>query len=197
MLLSTFLPNFKFCKFLRPYALAISVGLNGCASPYLNPQVFEASMSEAYTLSAGDRLRIIVFGQDSLSNAYIVDGSGRISFPLIGLVQCRGLSTAQLETQIAHRLRNGFLREPRVSVEVEQYRPFFILGEVNQSGQYPYVNGATIQTGVAIAGGFSPRGARSYAEITRNINGTPKTAAVPITFPLRPGDTVTIKERYF
>lgn len=177
--------------------LAVMVGLNGCATPYLNTQVFEASMNDAYTLSSGDRLRIIVFGQDSLSNAYVVDGSGQISVPLIGLVECRALTTAQLEMQIARRLRNGFLREPRVSVEVEQYRPFFILGEVNQSGQYPYVNGATIQTAVAIAGGFGARGARSYAEVTRNINGLPKTAAVPITFPLRPGDTVTIKERYF
>jgi polysaccharide biosynthesis/export protein len=181
----------------RSSLLVIMVALNGCASPMLSTDVFQASMNEPYTLASGDRLRIIVFGQDTLSNAYIVDGTGRISFPLIGLVECKGLSTAQLETQIAHRLRNGFLREPRVSVEIEQYRPFFILGEVNQSGQYPYVNGATIQTGVAIAGGFSPRGARSYAEVTRNVNGMPTTASVPITFPLRPGDTVTIKERLF
>jgi polysaccharide biosynthesis/export protein len=187
----------KLYKHSRSCLIAAVVALNGCAAPVLSPDVFQASMNEAYTLSSGDRLRIIVFGQDTLSNAYIVDGTGRISFPLIGLVECKGLSTAQLETQIAHRLRNGFLREPRVSVEVEQYRPFFILGEVNQSGQYPYVNGSTIQTGVAIAGGFSPRGARSYAEVTRNVNGKPTTASVPITFPLRPGDTITIKERLF
>jgi polysaccharide biosynthesis/export protein len=187
----------KLYKHSRSCLFATMVALNGCATPVLSPDVFQASMNEAYTLSSGDRLRIIVFGQDTLSNAYIVDGTGRISFPLIGLVECKGLSTAQLETQIAHRLRNGFLREPRVSVEVEQYRPFFILGEVNQSGQYPYVNGSTIQTGVAIAGGFSPRGARSYAEVTRNVNGKPTTASVPITFPLRPGDTITIKERLF
>jgi polysaccharide biosynthesis/export protein len=187
----------KLYRHSRSCLIAAVVALNGCAAPVLSPDVFQASMNEAYTLSSGDRLRIIVFGQDTLSNAYIVDGTGRISFPLIGLVECKGLSTAQLETQIAHRLRNGFLREPRVSVEVEQYRPFFILGEVNQSGQYPYVNGSTIQTGVAIAGGFSPRGARSYAEVTRNVNGKPTTASVPITFPLRPGDTITIKERLF
>ena len=184
-------------QYTRVTALIALVALSGCATQHFAPAEFEASSHEAYTLASGDRLRIIVFGQDSLSNAYIVDGTGRISFPLIGLVECRGLSTAQLEQQIAHRLRQGYLREPRISVEVEQFRPFFILGEVNQSGQYPFVNGATVQTGVAIAGGFSPRGARSYAEITRIINGKPITGSVPITFPLRPGDTVTIKERLF
>ncbi len=187
----------RFLTLSRSAGLATMVALGGCASPHLSPEIFEASLNEPYALASGDRLRIIVFGQDALSNAYVVDGSGRISVPLIGLVECRGLSTAQLEKQIEHRLRNGFLREPRVAVEVEQYRPFFILGEVNQSGQYPFVNGATIQTGVAIAGGFGPRGARSYAEVTRNLNGQPVTASVPITFPLRPGDTVTIKERLF
>jgi polysaccharide biosynthesis/export protein len=191
------MPFSNLYRYSRSSVLAVMIAVNGCAAPMLSPEAFQASMNEPYTLSSGDRLRVIVFGQDTLSNAYIVDGTGRISFPLIGLVECKGLSTAQLESQIAHRLRNGFLREPRVSVEIEQYRPFFILGEVNQSGQYPYVNGATIQTGVAIAGGFSPRGARSYAEVTRIINGMPKTESVPITFPLRPGDTVTIKERLF
>ncbi len=109
----------------------------------------------------------------------------------------KGLTTADLEAALESKLREGFLREPQVSVEVDQYRPFFILGEVNQAGQFPYVNGTTIQSAVAIAGGFGPRAARTYAEVTRAVNGELVTANVPINFALRPGDTVVIKERYF
>lgn len=177
--------------------LALSLLLGGCAGPRFAPELLNSAANEPYRLASGDRLRIIVFGQDTLSNAYAVDASGRISVPLIGLVDCNGLTTAELERRIAEKLRNGFLREPRVSVEVEQYRPFFILGEVNQSGQYPFVANSTIQTAVAIAGGFGPRAARSYAEVTRVLQGEPVTASVPITFSLRPGDTVAIKERLF
>ena len=177
--------------------VGVSLALAGCAGPRLAPGLFDGGLDEPYALSSGDRLRIIVFGQDSLSNAYAVDASGRISVPLIGLVEAKGQTTVQLEKNIEGRLRNGYLREPKVAVEIEQYRPFFILGEVAQSGQYPFVAGSTIQTAVAIAGGFGPRAARSYAEVTRTIHGEPVTAAVPITFPLRPGDTVAIKERLF
>ena len=177
--------------------VSFSLLLGGCAGPRFGPELLNSAPEEPYRLAAGDRLRIIVFGQDTLSNAYAVDGSGRISVPLIGLVDCSGLSTAQLEKRIEERLRAGFLREPRVAVEVEQFRPFFILGEVNQSGQYPFVANSTIQTAVAIAGGFAPRAARSYAEVTRNVRGETITASVPITFSLRPGDTVAIKERLF
>ena len=158
----------------------------------------EIPTGSAYTLSSGDRLRIIVFGQDNLSNIYAVDGSGRISMPLIGLVPVAGQSTAQVEHAIAVKLKAGYVREPKVTVEVDVYRPFFVLGEVTTSGQFPYVNGMTVQTAVAIAGGYTPRAAKDYAELTRQgSDGRLVTAAVPITFPVRPGDTIVIKERWF
>jgi len=182
---------------LASSSLLATVLLGGCAGPRLRPELLNSVSEQPYRLAAGDRLRVIVFGQDTLSNAYQVDASGRISLPLIGLVDCQGLSTHELEQRVAAKLRQGYLRDPRVSIEVEQYRPFFILGEVNQSGQYPYVANATVQTAVAIAGGFGPRAARSYAEVTRTIDGRPVTGEVPITFSLRPGDTVAIKERLF
>jgi polysaccharide export outer membrane protein len=172
--------------------------LAGCAGvPRLTPEFLNAQIHEPYTLDAGDRLRVIVFGQDSLSNSYGVDGAGRISMPLIGLIDARGRTTHQLQAAIEGRLRAGFLREPRVSVEVEQYRPFFVLGEVNTSGQYPFVNQMTVQMAVAIAGGFSPRANRNYAELTRVMNGEITTVAVPINTPMRPGDTIVIRERFF
>jgi polysaccharide biosynthesis/export protein len=107
-----------------------------------------------YTLDSGDRLRIVVFGQEGLSNTYIVDVSGKISMPLIGAVSARGCTTNELARLIADRLRQGFIREPHVSIEVEVYRPFFILGEVTAPGLYPYVPNMTVETAVAIAGGF-------------------------------------------
>ena len=138
-----------------------------------------------------------MFGQDSLSNSYAVDGSGNIAMPLIGLVKAEGHSTQALGQEIEARLRNGYLRQPRVSVEVEAYRPFFVLGEVTTAGQYPYVSGMTVQTAVAIAGGFSPRASKSSADLTRVVEGIPKTYTVPANFPVRPGDTITIRERFF
>ncbi|MCA0404687.1 MAG: polysaccharide export protein [Proteobacteria bacterium] len=180
-------------------ALAVAAMLAGCAAvtPRLTPEYLAVDPNEPYTLAGGDRLRIIVFGQDSLSNSYAVDGAGRISMPLIGTVEAQGRSTQVLARAIEEKLRGGYLREPKVSVEVEQYRPFFVLGEVNASGQFPFVNNMTVQNAVAIAGGFAPRANRHYAEITRIVNGQVITASVPLTMPVKPGDTVVVKERYF
>jgi polysaccharide export outer membrane protein len=148
--------------------------------------------------ASGDRLRIIVFGQDNLSNIYAVDGSGRIAMPLIGPVPVAGYTTPQVEHAIGEKLRAGYIGEPKVTVEIDVYRPFFILGEVTTSGQFPYVNGMTVQTAVAIAGGYTPRAAKDYAELTRvNRYGQLISAPVPITYAVRPGDTVVIKERWF
>lgn len=170
--------------------------LAGCA-PYYRSTVFRAQANDPYRLGSGDRLRVIVFGQDSLSNSYSVDGSGNISMPLIGLVKAAGLTTAALGHSIAARLRDGFLRDPHVSVEVEAYRPFFVLGEVNTAGQYPFINGMTVENAVAIAGGFTPRADKSGAVLTRVIHGVPVVATVPLTQPMQPGDTVRIRERFF
>ena len=134
------------------------------------PAAYAAPPQQApYTLDSGDRLRVVVFGQDGLTNSYVVDVSGDIAMPLIGSVAARGLTTDQLSSRIAGLLRQGYVRDPHVAVEVEAYRPFFILGEVTQPGQYPYVANMTVETAVAIAGGFTPRGYRersSSAAIT-------------------------------
>jgi polysaccharide export outer membrane protein len=151
----------------------------------------------AYLLDSGDRLRVVVFGQDGLSNSYIVDAAGNITMPLIGAVPARGTSTPELARSIGARLRNGFIREPHVAIEVESYRPFFILGEVTFPGQYPYVPNMTVETAVAIAGGFTPRAYRREAKVARGQNGQPYRLAVPPTYSVLPGDTITIEERWF
>jgi len=150
-----------------------------------------------YTLDTGDKLRVVVFGQDPLSNNYTVDAQGQISMPLIGNVEARGLTTAQLGNAIAGRLRQSFIRDPSVAVEVEIYRPFFVLGEVTYPGQYPFVPSMTIENAIAIAGGFTPRAYRPTVRITRKVGGATTRIALPIRAPFRPGDTIEVGERWF
>jgi polysaccharide export outer membrane protein len=172
--------------------------LAGC-SGYVRPApAFHEVLNQPYTFDAGDRLRITVFDQANLTNVYTVDASGNISMPLIGGVPARGRKAPELERDIAARLRNGgYLRTPDVSVDIDQYRPFFIMGEVKNAGQYPYVAGMTAQTAVAIAGGYSARADQRTLDVTRQINGEVLVGRVPVTDPIRPGDTIYVRERLF
>jgi len=161
------------------------------------PMVTPAASEPAYTLDAGDKLRIVVFGQDGITNSYVVDASGKVNMPLIGAVTARGLTNQQLAAAIATGLKRGFIREPHVTAEIETYRPFFILGEVTTPGQYPYVANLTAETAVAIAGGFAPRAYKNAVELTRKAGAQPLRTEVPLDYPVRPGDTILVKERWF
>jgi len=171
--------------------------LAGCSSYRPAPAAFHKALSEPYVLDSGDRMRITVFEQESLTNTYSVDQSGYIAFPLIGSVLARGATVSQLEATIASKLRNGFLRNPDVSVEVDRYRPVFVMGEVGSAGQYSYVPGMTVQKAVAMAGGFTPRGNQGSVDITRTVNGKVMTGRVRTSDPLVPGDTIYVRERLF
>jgi polysaccharide export outer membrane protein len=159
--------------------------------------VTPAASDRPYTLDAGDKLRVVVFGQDGITNSYTVDAGGKVNLPLIGAVTARGLTNQQLADAIATRLKQGFVREPHVSVEVETYRPFFILGEVTTPGQYPYVVNMTAETAIAIAGGFAPRAFKTTVEVTRKVGGQQVRTQVPLDYPVRPGDTILVEERWF
>jgi polysaccharide biosynthesis/export protein len=173
-----------------------AVTLAGCAhAPPLTALPFNSE--EPYRLDSGDRLRIVVFGQDGLTSTYAVDAAGKINMSLIGAVPARGLTTAALAQAIAARLRQGYIRDPKVAVEVELYRPFFVLGEVTTPGQFPYVPDMTVENAVAIAGGYSPRAYRYQVEIHRQVDGALVHAAVPPNCPVRPGDIVVVAERWF
>jgi polysaccharide biosynthesis/export protein len=178
----------------QPVSLAaplVAVQVGGPYAPAIAPH------DMPYLLDSGDRLRVQVFGQEGLTNSYIVDSAGYIAMPLIGTVPARGLTTPELGRQIAARLRNGFIRQPSVSVEVEVYRPFFILGEVNAPGQYPFVPNMTVEAAVAIAGGFAPRANKRDIRLSRNFSGEIMRGQVPADYPMRPGDTITVRERWF
>lgn len=171
--------------------------LTGCASYRPAPDAFHQAVNQPYILDAGDRVRVTVFEQDGLTNTYAVDQSGYISMPLIGAVPARGRTLQQLEGEIAAKLRQGFLRNPDVSVEVDQYRPIFVMGEVGAAGQYSYVPGMTAQKAIAAAGGFSARASQDNVDVTRQINGKIITGRIPISDPILPGDTIYVRERLF
>ncbi len=171
--------------------------LGACAGPRAVPPPLAAAFDEPYVLATGDRLRVNVFGQTNLSNSYAVEPDGRIAMPLVGRIEVVGRTPDQVRTALEAKLKGGYLRDPSVSVEIEAYRPFFILGEVTQAGQYPYVVGMTAQNAVAIAGGFSPRAVQKTIELTRRHGDRVYKAEVPLTYPVRPGDTITVNERWF
>lgn len=176
--------------------LAVSM-LAGCSSYRPTPAAFHEILDQPYRLGAGDRVRVTVFEQDGLTNTYSVDQSGYISFPLVGAIPARGHTAQQMEKAIADKLRQGYLRDPDVSVEIDRYRPIFVMGEVGAAGQYSYVPGLTVQKAVAIAGGFTPRANQESVDITRDINGKVMTGRVVTSDPLLPGDTVYVRERLF
>jgi polysaccharide biosynthesis/export protein len=188
-------------------AIAASLAACGCAAPpTLDPTSAApvgasaavvasapAPVVTPYKLASGDRLRVIVFGQDNLSNTFSVDSTGAISMPLIGRVKALGSTTAELERVIEARLRQGFIRDPSVSIEVETYRPFFILGGVKEAGQYPFISGMTVQNAIAVAGGFAQNAGQGSAEITRIVDGRALTLSEPLSFAVKPGDTITVE----
>jgi len=189
-------------------ALAVvALGLSACArrgavvapldEPIVAAPLAMAPEDTPYALDSGDRLRVVVFGQEGLSATYAVDASGAITMPLIGAVPARGATPASLSRAIADKLRQGYIREPHVAVEIDAYRPFFILGEVTTPGQYAYVPNMTAENAVAIAGGFTPRAQRKTVTLSRNIDGMPTRGPVPVITPIRPGDTIVVPERWF
>ena len=179
------------CAALLPLLLA------ACSSYQPAPTAMHAALEQPYLLDAGDRIRVTVFGQDGLNNTYNVDQAGYISFPLVGSIPARGQTLKQMEATIAAKLRQGYIRDPDVTVEVDRYRPVFVMGEVGAAGQYSYVPGMTAQKAIAAAGGFSPRAYQGDVDVTRTVNGKVMTGRVVISDPLLPGDTVYVRERLF
>ncbi len=151
--------------------------------------------SIAYRLGTADRLRVIVFGEEDLSGEFEVDDTGAVSLPLVGQVRAKGHTLRDFEAAVQERLREGYLKDPRVSVEVVNYRPFYIIGEVAEPGEYPFVSGMNVLNAVALSGGFTPRANTSKVSITRD--GRENTYAANSQTRLEPGDMIRVPERFF
>ena len=165
--------------------LALAFGLTAFTDPAL----------EDYRLAPADRVRIEVFGEPALGGDFALDGRGRITLPLVGEIQASGLSAPQLQAAVADALGQGYLNQPRVAAQVLTYRPFYILGEVNRPGEYPYANDLTALQAVATAQGFTYR-ANSRRLFVRRAGAADEQPLSPDARIL-PGDTIRIAERYF
>ena len=190
-------------RFAQFWMLVTVSLLGGCASPTVaapgtNPVATPAAaVSDEYKLGVGDRVRVIVFNEESLSGEFQVSSSGKVAVPLIGEVPATGRTTTDLATDIQTGFAAGYLRDPKVSVEVLTYRPYFILGEVKSPAQYPYANGMTVTNAVATAGGFTPRAMKKKIYIRRSGEDQEKAYDLSPDLRVFPGDTIRVAERYF
>jgi polysaccharide biosynthesis/export protein len=173
------------------------IALWGCGGPTADLTTTANATGGAYRLDSGDHLRIVVYGDQQLSGDYIVDDEGAISMPLINRIEARGLTPTDLEQTITKRLADGFLVDPSVNVQVQGMRPFFILGEVKQPGQYSYANSMTVLSAVAVAGGFTYRAKTDYVQITRRDGEKVVKGRADLSSLVEPGDVVFVYERFF
>lgn len=184
---------FRFGKITAITALFIVVAIVGAL-----PNAARAATDSDYVLGSGDQVKITVFGEPDLTGPYEISGAGDVAFPLIGQVRAAGGTARDLEKRVAKKLKEGYLKNPTVSVEVLKYRPFFILGEVKHPGSYPYKNGLNVLNAVAMAGGYTYRAKSNVWMVTRA--GDKKLQDHEITngsFMVRPGDTIVVPERFF
>jgi polysaccharide export outer membrane protein len=188
--------NFLFIGFLALTSLSISA----CSTSL--PYTPQASQNAPYILGSGDTVRIEVPLQTEISGKYTLNDEGDIDLPLIGRVNLNGMTVTQADQLISEMYANGYLVNPDINIQMDGYRPFFIMGEVENPGQYDYKDGLTVLNAVAIAGGFTYRANQEEFELVRRAGaensqeGAPKLAAELATT-VRPGDTIYVKERLF
>lgn len=150
-----------------------------------------------YRLGPDDKVRINVYGEDALNAEYLVGSDGNISFPLLGMVEAKGLTLAELQALLTRRLAESAINDPKVSVDIVEYRPFYVLGEVQKAGQYPYRTGMSVMAAIATAGGFTYRANEKTVMIQRFGETEEKAFPLGPQTIILPGDTIRVKERYF
>ena len=181
----------------RALPLLVLAALAACAPGRDLPPLPPLASAE-YRLGPGDQLRMITFGEDALSEIFRVNDTGNIALPLLGTVKAQGQTTEELSNRIVALLKSRkLMRAPSVSVEVTEYRPVFVLGEVTRPGQVFYQPGMSVLSAIAVAGGFTYRAVDDMMAVTRVIDGKSVKGRVTPTTALAPGDIVTVFERYF
>lgn len=180
-------------------ALVALSTLGACAGTGSAPegQAPKTADIQGYRLGSGDRIRLTVYDEPNLSGEFSVDGAGNVGVPLIGKVGAGGLTASELEKAIVNKLSPQYLKDPSVTVEVIGYRPFYIVGEVNEPGSYPYVNGMTVINAVALAGGFTYRAQEGSFRLERRAKEGVRILEARATTEVLPGDVITVQERYF
>lgn len=160
--------------------------------PSVGPQ------DQNYKMGSGDKIRMIVYGENDLGGEYLIDGAGDVQLPLLGQVRASGMTIHDFEGAVGKEfVSEGYLKDPRVSVEVENYRPFYIMGEVRAPGQYPYVNGMNALNAVALAGGYTYRADDSTVYVRRNGSSKEEKDPADQTTKIKPGDIIRVDERIF
>jgi protein involved in polysaccharide export with SLBB domain len=187
--------------FFRAAVLAIGTLVSGCYTDF-GPVVVEpdpiAPSRVATRIQAGDRIKMTVYGEENLTNFYDVDPTGRLSLPLIGRVRAAGRTAAEVERDIANRYRSGgYLQEPKVTIEVIEYRPYYVMGEVDKPSEYPYRSGLNVLTAIATAGGLTYRGSRDVVLIQHAGELEWREYAPTAHVLISPGDLIRVPERYF
>lgn len=175
----------------------VSSGSLAAQTPPAAAAAARASVGGDYVLGPGDKVRVIVFGEEGLSGEFVVGGAGKVSFPLIGDVAASGLPVQAFQAGLENSLKQGYLKAPRVSVEVLTYRPYYILGEVNKPGEYPYSNGLNVLNSIATAGGFTYRAQTKRVFIRRANESTERPYRLTSGVQVAPGDTIRVTERFF
>jgi polysaccharide biosynthesis/export protein len=182
-------------RWLRLLLILMVIPLAACAMNG-RPATYLVEVKGPYALDTGDVVRVTVYGEAELSKSYKVDDGGSLSLPLVGPVKVRGKTTQLAAASITAALAEGYIREPSVAVEIETYRPFFIQGAVKTGGQFPYVYGMTVRAAISTAGGFSDTADTTRAIVYRRQGNQMVKGAVNLDFPIYPGDTIVVSERW-
>ncbi|HMN37105.1 MAG TPA: polysaccharide biosynthesis/export family protein [Hyphomicrobium sp.] len=191
-----------FPRTIAAAALSVALLAGACATPDVisGPQFVtregKAALQRVYRLGIGDKLKITVYGEDNLSGPAEVNALGQVSLPLIGEMPAQGLALQEFRDSIARRLADGYIKNPKVTVEMTNYRPIYVHGEVKNGGEFQFKNGVSMRDAVAMAGGYTYRADQSYVYIGRE--GEPEVAvSMPADVPVLPGDNIRIPERFF
>jgi polysaccharide export outer membrane protein len=159
--------------------------------------VDDADAVSGYQLGPRDRIAVTVFNHPDLSGEYVLDGDGRFSMPLIGVVSAAGNTPVQLEEVLVNRFRPDYLVNPRISIEVRNYRPYYLIGEVQSTGSFPYVAGITYLTAIAMAGGYSYRAKKDVVYVIRGNDPKQEEIKLDANEKVQPGDIIRVAERLF
>lgn len=183
-------------------APAIAQTTTSAATPAAMPNTAATAAApgsggETYKLGTGDKVRIIVYGEPDLGGEFVIDSGGYLRFPLVGQIKASDMTAHEVEGEISAALKNGYVKDPHVNVEVETYRPFYIIGEVNKPGEYPYVTGLNAINAVALAGGYTYRADEDDVYIRHKGGTTEVELPANQSTQVMPGDIVRIAERFF